>query len=932
MKNLQEIINNLIPQYNEKQMDYVEFTNYIKRKIENLLFENSIRYQSITCRVKDVNSLKNKLNKFAKKIHGDIRNLKDLSGIRIIIYDREEAEKIVQVLEEHFKIDDDVPPRENYDARNVTISLTDKNIVKFANMRCEVQIVGILSHALIELGHDIFYKDKEELKKKGPKKYAKLKEIYDETFKDIIKSETKMKLIKIEAANIKKGYTALNRLIDENYIKVIRASNDCDKINYRIQEFNTAAEFLSNSQDSIKILMERHLIWELVSAFVNIPYVVYSKKNNFYYRTFEYTYDQLIDVLGKYIYLWLDDLEKIISTLNNHILKHEHSQNNSLTNKLSKMIVTKLKHDKESKQFMLINPIFVWITSNPETQMNLKLDTAVEYCNLDLQYLENSGYRKFKIWSGQINPNEKYKENIRKIIFTYCELYLKSKDLNLFRKIISMCHQAQNCQKNFKRDYLLDFFNDHYDEIDAHIKWKIYTFGINQGKELFYNTEIYKKIKNDEICILYSYLYSYILDEIPSSSFEVTDAVRKDYLKKYVESLRKENEEEIIEICNLMNTYEGELCNSYSSYDVSEFLYEIRKEYTEAYQLYKKTQNVYILFGLYCREDFKIQIDKEKTERILKYGLLSSSIFPEKLFEQIFDIYNIGDSHQLDNYMCRIVLSDEKLLNTSRYLAKVMEIIIFYNNKKQSVLEHCTYLRDQSQFIRILGKRRLKTIFDNLSYKQIQSYDDLFIHEVFEFYPDIVRRFIKKYLENGNPVTFNNFNFYLYKCKNISNELKNNILLAIELLEKNAYYNIINVVRNLVHNYNQNVFNELKVLIEQNKNLKEVTYLLKILSVSTSGWNAMELLIQNTDNQDIIHEIENILFDSITSGEYGLANSYKSKYEFFDNLYKQKDNKNKRVIQFIIEQRKRFETLYLSEKNKVTKRTIEEQEIYNMNK
>ena len=108
-------------------------------------------------------------------------------------------------------------------------------------------------------------------------------------------------------------------------------------------------------------------------------------------------------------------------------------------------------------------------------------------------------------------------------------------------------------------------------------------------------------------------------------------------------------------------------------------MYEIGKKYTEAYHLYKKTQNAYILFGLYCREDFKIQIDKEKTERILKYGLLSSSIFPEKLFEQIFDIYNIGDSHQLDNYMCRIVLSDEKLLNTSRYLAKVMEIIIFYN-------------------------------------------------------------------------------------------------------------------------------------------------------------------------------------------------------------------------------------------------------------
>ena len=67
MENLQEVISSLISQYTDRQMDYMEFTKYVKTEIENLLFENNINYQNITYRVKDVNSLKNKLNKFAKK-------------------------------------------------------------------------------------------------------------------------------------------------------------------------------------------------------------------------------------------------------------------------------------------------------------------------------------------------------------------------------------------------------------------------------------------------------------------------------------------------------------------------------------------------------------------------------------------------------------------------------------------------------------------------------------------------------------------------------------------------------------------------------------------------------------------------------------------------------------------------------------------------
>ena len=60
MEKNEEIINKLLSQYINLQLEYVNFTNYMNSKIRNLLIENDIHYQSITSRVKDVDSLKKK--------------------------------------------------------------------------------------------------------------------------------------------------------------------------------------------------------------------------------------------------------------------------------------------------------------------------------------------------------------------------------------------------------------------------------------------------------------------------------------------------------------------------------------------------------------------------------------------------------------------------------------------------------------------------------------------------------------------------------------------------------------------------------------------------------------------------------------------------------------------------------------------------------
>lgn len=934
MSKNEELINTLISQYIDMQLDYVNFTSYMKSKLKNLLVENDIHYQSITSRIKDIESLKRKLCKSksnVKKLNGNVRNLNDLSGIRIIIYDRDEEKKIESLLEKFFKIEMYSSAKENYDAVNITVSLKENNIVKFYDMKCEIQIVVILSHALIEFGHDIFYKDKEELKKKDPEEYEKIKKIYEKSFEKIIQLETTMKLIKTKANNIRNGYNVLNTIIEEGYLEKIKNSDTCSEINQRIEELNNAVESLSKSYDSMKIVVENHLILRLVNAFVNIPNATYDENDNFYFGTFSYTYDHLIDILSKYIYLWKNDFEEIITILSDYIL-NQGQETNKLNNKLCKMLLEVLKRDKINNDFSLYKYVFEWIISNPEKQMELKMNAAIEYCNLDLQYSENDGYRQIRLCRRTVNPNNIYKENIKEIIITYSELYLKNNELEIFNKIKSMCSMERDYKEiteNFKVNILLDFFDKHYREIDTYIKWELYKLAREQEKDIFYNTNIYKKIKVDKVCNLYSYLYSYFLDDITSKKHEIIENERKKYLENYIKSFKKENENEIIKICELMEIYEEQLYSHY--FNVSEFLYSIGRNYKDSIKLYEETNNVYILLGIYSREDYKIKITEDRqAEKILKYEILNSNLFSEKLFKQVMVSYIIGNNANIDNYICRIIFENENLLQKSEYINKAMEIIDFYNQKKQSIIQHCSYLNKESKFVNKMKKRRLRKIFTNMSYKQSEFNDDLLLEKTFEVYPDLIRDYIRQHIKNYKGKFRRAVSFPFYECSNSDNELQNNILFCLELLKENDYYKVSEYIEELLGNYSEKVFNELKPIVEQKKCLKEIVGLLKILDVSISGWNAFELIIQNTNDEDILNEIDCILFSVMGTGEYGIANAFESRYNFFNELSKDNRKHSEEVKLFISKQRDRFRNLYQSERLKTSKRIIEEKERYNI--
>ena len=177
MENLQELLN----QYSLIQLQYVEFEKYMKNELENLLIEESIKYQQLTGRIKTIDSIEQKIKKhpdLIEELKNDIRNMNDLCGIRIVLYDNNNLNSIFQILKDEYEIIEIKNKGFNYNANNITIRLKKGVFSKFL---CEIQLVTVMSHNLIEIGHDIVYKN-DELVKIDKQEMELISQEYDEWY------------------------------------------------------------------------------------------------------------------------------------------------------------------------------------------------------------------------------------------------------------------------------------------------------------------------------------------------------------------------------------------------------------------------------------------------------------------------------------------------------------------------------------------------------------------------------------------------------------------------------------------------------------------------------------------------------------------------------------------------------------------------------
>jgi len=115
----------ILSEYLSLQTQYDSFTNYVKKKIENILIENNIKYQTISGRVKSYDSLNKKLD--TMDIPKNLKKIRDISGVRIIFYDEIELNRFKGLIQANFEIIKYKQPEDimKYDGINIAVSLND---------------------------------------------------------------------------------------------------------------------------------------------------------------------------------------------------------------------------------------------------------------------------------------------------------------------------------------------------------------------------------------------------------------------------------------------------------------------------------------------------------------------------------------------------------------------------------------------------------------------------------------------------------------------------------------------------------------------------------------------------------------------------------------------------------------------------------------
>jgi ppGpp synthetase/RelA/SpoT-type nucleotidyltranferase len=191
----------ILEQYDHDYHLYVAFTKKVNDLIVEILRENNIHVHSVTSRVKDRNSL-------VKKISGpdthysDLRDITDIAGIRITTYFEDDVDRVSQLIEEQFIVDNENsvdkraildPDRFGYLSLHHVVSLSAERCRlieyrRFPDLKAEIQTRSILQHAWAEIEHDLGYKSKQEVPKTIRRRFSRLAgllELADQEFLSI---------------------------------------------------------------------------------------------------------------------------------------------------------------------------------------------------------------------------------------------------------------------------------------------------------------------------------------------------------------------------------------------------------------------------------------------------------------------------------------------------------------------------------------------------------------------------------------------------------------------------------------------------------------------------------------------------------------------------------------------------------------------------
>ncbi|MBM2623227.1 RelA/SpoT domain-containing protein [Actinoplanes sp. LDG1-06] len=178
---------------------FADFAARLERLLKDLLAQNHIDIIQIESRAKDVSSFERKLELKANKYADPLKEMTDLTGVRIITYYLEDGDEVEALIRREFEVDEENsvdksalldPDRFGYLSRHFIVSIASPRAdlpewARYADFKAEIQVRTALQHAWAAVNHKLEYKSQEDVPrelKRGLGRLSALFEIADSQF------------------------------------------------------------------------------------------------------------------------------------------------------------------------------------------------------------------------------------------------------------------------------------------------------------------------------------------------------------------------------------------------------------------------------------------------------------------------------------------------------------------------------------------------------------------------------------------------------------------------------------------------------------------------------------------------------------------------------------------------------------------------------
>lgn len=253
----------ILEEYEKSKALHGEYCVKIENLIRDILKENNIDCHSIESRLKDESSLATKVSNSVGK-YSSLSDITDVSALRIITYFSEDVDKIAEIIQNEFFIDQENsvdkrikldPDRFGYLSLHYVVGLREERIIlpeykRFKGLKVEIQIRSILQHAWAEIEHDLGYKNKVSIPRVVRRDFSRLAgllELADEEFVKIRKTlmeynKNVKEEIKIKPANVLIDKITIQQLLEDG-------ENIATKIDLDICKIGNATRIATTDND-----------------------------------------------------------------------------------------------------------------------------------------------------------------------------------------------------------------------------------------------------------------------------------------------------------------------------------------------------------------------------------------------------------------------------------------------------------------------------------------------------------------------------------------------------------------------------------------------------------------------------------------------------------------------------------------------------------